>query len=73
MLNQYGCTGGCVLGTPPGMHTNGGCHCLDDIRKHGGYDKYRRVNLGIIELRKRIKELEKEVEGYAEDAAGASL
>lgn len=28
-----GCTdGGCIFGHPGGMHTNGGCHCLSDIR-----------------------------------------
>ncbi len=55
------------------MTVNGGCRCLEDIRRHGGVDKHRRVMQGIITLRKKIEELENDLEEYVERDAGASL
>lgn len=34
--DDVGChDGGCVYGHPGGMHTNGGCRCLDDVDPNG--------------------------------------
>lgn len=48
-----GCSdGGCVFGHPGGMHTNGGCHCLDELRDLYGPDGlYARVRQGLLRLR----------------------
>ena len=62
-----GCHDGyCVIKKPQGMHTNGGCNCLEDMKLHersrvGGLLKYGQ------EMADRIEELEaklaKAVEG----------
>ena len=32
-LHELSCTdGGCIVQSNPGMHTNGGCRCLADIK-----------------------------------------
>lgn len=50
-----GCSdGGCVFGHPGGMHTNGGCHCLDELRElygPGPDGLYARVRRGLLRLR----------------------
>ncbi len=52
---KYGCgDGGCVMGHPGGMHTNGGCNCLTDLRPA----ERVKVRMGIMELRKALKEYE---------------
>ena len=54
-----GCHDGyCVIKKPQGMHTNGGCNCLEDMKLHersrvGGLLKYGQ------EMADRIEELEK--------------
>lgn len=50
-----GCSdGGCVFGHPGGAHTNGGCHCLDELRDlygPGHEGLYARVRQGLLRLR----------------------
>lgn len=59
-----GCTdGGCVFGHPGGMHTNGGCHCLDELRELYGADPdglYARVRSALLRLRMRTERAEAE-------------
>ena len=56
-----GCHDGyCVIKKPQGMHTNGGCNCLEDMKLHersrvGGLLKYGQ------EMADRIEELEAEL------------
>lgn len=48
---KYGCTdGGCILGHPGGMHTNGGCHCLNDLSPK---DRVK-IRAAIWEMRKAL-------------------
>jgi len=50
-----GCTdGGCIFGHPGGMHTNGGCRCLREIRPAG---ERLRLTRNIRALRAEIKRL----------------
>ncbi len=50
-----GCTdGGCVFGHPGGMHTNGGCHCLHDIRPAG---ERLRITRNVYLLVKEVEKL----------------
>lgn len=59
---DYGCgDGGCVFGHPGGMHTNGGCRCLDRRELAHDMEALLRVRTGISALRQRIKWLERQV------------
>lgn len=67
-MRDYGCTdGGCVFGHVGGMHTNGGCKCLDR-RELTNLDSVMRARSGVAALRARIRWLERQVE-----ALGGSL
>ena len=61
-----GCHDGyCVIKKPQGMHTNGGCNCLEDMKLHersrvGGLLKYGQ------EMADRIEELEANLKKAAE-------
>jgi hypothetical protein len=48
---------GCVFGHPGGMGTNGGCHCLSDLRPP---DLRRRVTKNVRVLRAEIDRLQRE-------------
>jgi len=52
-----GCTdGGCVFGHPGGMHTNGGCSCLREVRPTELRLRFlRNISLLRAEIR-RLKE-----------------
>lgn len=50
-----GCTdGGCIFGHPGGMHTNGGCHCLPNMRLLT-YDEYHAIRRKIIATGKQAR------------------
>jgi hypothetical protein len=42
--------GGCIIQRPQGMHTNGGCHCLDSIRNPGDRVAIRKAMLRYREI-----------------------
>lgn len=67
-MRDYGCSdGGCVFEYVGGMHTNGGCKCLDK-RELTNLDMVMRARVGVSALRARIRWLERQVE-----ALGGSL
>lgn len=56
MGDYYGCgDSSCVFGPPGGMHTNGGCQCLQPRMTPG---ERARVRQGITAAQARIRELE---------------
>ena len=62
-----GCTdGGCIFGHPGGMHTNGGCHCLRDVRPTTQRLRLmRNVHLLVKEVRQLRGNLSLAEEGLA--------
>ena len=57
---EFGCSdGGCIFGHKRGMHTNGGCRCL---QRDMSQDQYMRVKRGINFLRQENERLNKEVD-----------
>lgn len=60
--DYVGCSNGtCVFGHPGGMHTNGGCHCLDELRELYGVDPdsmYSRVRKGLLRLNRLLAQAE---------------
>lgn len=55
MGDYYGCgDSSCVFGTPAGMHTNGGCQCLQPRMTPG---ERARVSQGIRAAQAKIREL----------------
>jgi hypothetical protein len=55
---------GCVFGHPGGMGTNGGCHCLSDLRPP---DLRRRVTKNVRVLRAELDRLQRENDSLAHD------
>lgn len=54
MADYYGCGDSlCFFGRGPGVMTNGGCRCLEDIP----HEKRRRVMFGILHLRQQLENL----------------
>jgi len=51
-----GCSdGGCVFGHPGGMHTNGGCRCLKEIRP---FAERIRIERNIRALMDEVRKLQ---------------
>jgi len=56
----YGCTdGNCIFGHPGGMHTNGGCRCLSEVRPAS---ERIRITRGISQIKQERDALRAEVD-----------
>lgn len=58
---MQGCTdGGCIFGHPGGMHTNGGCACVKELRMEP--EMRMRFIRNIRLLREKVRHLREELE-----------